>query len=281
MFRPSTLRSFLDGLGARACKRLSQNFLIDGNILRKILIASNICAEDFVIEIGPGPGALTESLLNQGATVLAIEKDPLFAQALKRLQTQDHRLFVFEDDALRFDLVAQLQSLLPHGKKAKLVANLPYHLTTPLITRFVQMNQWVESLTLMVQKEIALRFVASPGSMDYSSISVFLALFSNPFFCFQVEPTCFYPRPKVHSAVVHLVLKQPPDTLDLDSFLKLTRTCFGKRRKMLRSSLKDLYTPEALEKGFTTTGLHPEARPESLSLSQLIDLYSAIASPSA
>lgn len=279
LFKPSELLQFLKDEGIRAKKSLSQNFLIDGNIIRKIIKAAEVEKEEIVIEIGPGPGALTQALLETGAQVIAIEKDTAFAQALSRLQTTDERLQVIQDDFLKFPLEAFLQELQLKGKKIKVVANLPYHITTPVLVRLIPLYPLVHSLTLMVQKEVATRFVAQKGTSDYSSFTIFLQFFSTPRYCFTVEPTCFYPRPSVRSAVVQLILKQPPPIADINAFFQLTRTAFQQRRKMLRSSLRSLYPAQNIEQGLAEQGLNPQARPEELSLDQFIKLFSSLFQP--
>ena len=269
-FKPSELVQLLEQLGTKAKKNLSQNFLIDGNILRKILSAAEIAASDLVIEIGPGPGALTEALLAAGAHVIAIEKDPVFASALHRLQTADERLEIHTEDVLKFPFAAHLQ-----GKtKVKVVANLPYHITTPILERLIFLHENIESLTLMVQKEVAERFTAKKNTPEYGSLTIFLQAYSTARYCFTVEPTCFYPKPKVRSAVVHFSLKTPID-LPPD-FFRLTRTAFQKRRKMLRSSLRELHAPERIEQALSAEGLNPEARPEDLSLDEFRSLASRL-----
>lgn len=264
IYKPSELMVFLDSLGTKAKKSLSQNFLIDGNILRKIALASKVREGDLVLEIGPGPGALTEELLIHGAKVIAVEKDHLFAQALKRFEQVE----VYEEDIMEFDITQKI----PKGSKAKLIANLPYHLTTPILTKIVPLFEYFESITVMVQEEVARRFVAKPSTCEYSSISVFLNLFSEPKYEFKVSRNSFMPAPTVDSAIVTLVLKKPPD-INLDSFFELTRTAFQHRRKMLKASLKDLYAPQLMMEGLNHIGLNPLSRPENLSKDQFLNLF--------
>jgi 16S rRNA (adenine1518-N6/adenine1519-N6)-dimethyltransferase len=272
IYRPSELTCFLRELGISAKKNLSQNFLIDGNIISKIAASAQITPEDTVLEIGPGPGALTEALLKTGAKVIAIEKDPVLAQALARLQTSDNRLEIFEQDFLAFPLESVLKERLRKGQRAKVVANLPYHLTTPIIVNLVPLNALISSLTLMVQKEVADRFVAKKNCSDYSSFTVFLKYFTLAKYCFTIEPTCFHPKPKVRSAVVNFSLITPPQPVPID-FFRMTRTAFQKRRKMLRASLKELYGSENIENALRTIGLSHEARPQQLSLEEFIQMY--------
>lgn len=270
LYQPSSLRLYLDDLGVSAKKSLSQNFLIDGNIIRKIIEHAHVEKGDVVIEIGPGPGALTDALIDAGAHLIAIEKDAIFSSALiKRHPTAE----IFADDFMNFPLESFLKKRLMAHQKAKVVANLPYHLTTPIITKLVPLNPFLSSLTLMVQKEVADRFIAKKNSSQYSSISLFLQYYTNPRLCFSIEPSCFYPKPTVRSAVVHFDLKNPPPSFPEEKFFQVTRKSFQKRRKMLRASLKDLYGAQTIEKNLETLELDPLSRPENLSLEEFMEFF--------
>ncbi|MGE5195716.1 MAG: 16S rRNA (adenine(1518)-N(6)/adenine(1519)-N(6))-dimethyltransferase RsmA [Anaerolineae bacterium] len=274
LFRLSHLKDFLTELGnIKANRRLSQNFLIDGNIIRKIIQTGAVLPGDLVVEIGSGPGALTQALLEAGAQVIAIEKDPLFARELFRLQTNDKRLEVMEADFLKLPIEELLREKCHLKKKAKVVANLPYHITTPIIAKLIPLHQLISSLTLMVQKEVAVRFTAEAGSRDYSSITVFLNYFSHPRFCFTIAPSCFYPSPSVQSAIVQFELRPPLLEPHSDLFFKLTRTAFQKRRKMLRASLKSTYGSAAVEHALITIEKNPKSRPEDLTLQDFLSLF--------
>lgn len=270
---PSVLHDFLQSHGMRAKKHSSQNFLIDGNIIRKIVSASQVQKGDVVLEIGPGPGALTQELLLRGAQVIAVEKDPLLAKALYRLQTEDSRLLVIEQDILEFPFETFFHTKLSKGQKIKVVANLPYHITTPIITLLLPKNEYIESMTLMVQKEVARRFVALRGSKDYSSFTVYIEHFGKVKYCFTVEPTCFYPKPSIQSAIVHFTLENKPIIEKQEILFPMIRTAFSKRRKMLKSSLKELYPSAEIEKALEHIGLNPLARPEELSRDHFIALH--------
>jgi 16S rRNA (adenine1518-N6/adenine1519-N6)-dimethyltransferase len=253
MYRPTELRKFLTTLGVHPKKSLSQNFLIDGNIVRKILTFADVKKGETVIEIGPGPGALTEELARIGAQIIAIEKDRIFAKALERIPGVCIRC----EDALDVDY-AELQG--------QIVANLPYHITTPFLAKIIPLHRNFSSATLMIQKEVAERILAPPGSKTYGSLSVFVQFYTTPTYGFTVEPTCFYPRPKVKSAVIQLRLHPPPPVTSIDRFFQMTRTAFSMRRKTLRASLKRLYPNASL----------PQQRPEELSLSDFLTLFEEI-----
>lgn len=269
IYKPSELASFLSELGIHPKKGLSQNFLIDGNIIRKIVGAANVQPGDWVVEIGPGPGALTEELLKAGASVIAIEKDRTLAEALKRLQTEDQRLEVFCQDVQEFPI----EEVLKGKSQVKLIANLPYHLTTPIITRFIPLIEHFSDLVVMVQDEVAKRLTSPPGNKVYGSITVFINYFTNPTYAFKVGRNCFYPPPNVDSAILHLKLKTPPKVSDEKAFFEMTRGAFEQRRKMLRASLKELYPPEKVMAALEKMGLAPTVRPEELSLNEFITLF--------
>lgn len=276
IYKPSELHQFLEGLGVQPKKGLSQNFLIDGNILRKIAATAHVEPGDLVLEVGPGPGSLTEELLRKGAHVIAVEKDPVFAKALSRLSFPPGALDIYCDDILTFPVEKVLAPLLKEGKKAKVIANLPYHLTTPIIALLVEQRHLFSTLVLMVQEEVARRFVAKPKTSAYSSFTVFLNFYSEAHYAFTVNRQCFFPSPKVDSAIVVLELKESPFIDNREAFFKLTRTAFQHRRKMLRGSLKELYPSEDIENALMQMGQSPLARPEELSLEDFIKLFAKL-----
>jgi 16S rRNA (adenine1518-N6/adenine1519-N6)-dimethyltransferase len=253
---PSELRQFLNSLGVKPKKGLSQNFLIDGNIIRKILKEAAIAPGDTVLEIGGGPGALTEALVEKGAHVIAVEKDPVYAEALKRFKNSE----VFTEDIREFDF-----SLLP--PHTKVVSNLPYHLTAPILTLLVPRYSLFRSITVMVQEEVARRMTAKPKTKEYSSLTLFLNFYSDTRYAFKVSRHCFYPQPKVDSAVVTLLPKIPPP-VDAAIFFKLIHTAFQQRRKMVKTTLGSAA-------GAILASLHenPQSRPEELSLDTFLALY--------
>jgi 16S rRNA (adenine1518-N6/adenine1519-N6)-dimethyltransferase len=276
--KPSVLQSFLCEQGMKAKKHSSQNFLIDGNIIKKIINAADVVQGDIILEIGPGPGALTQEMLERGAKVVAVEKDKQLANALYRLQTLDNRLTVLEQDVLDFDIPSYFSSELHSGRKIKVVANLPYHITTPIISKLLPLHHIIYSMTLMVQKEVAHRFTANKGTKDYSSFTIFIQHFGTVKYCFTVEPTCFYPKPSVKSAVVHFVLKEMEQVENQEKFFLMIRTAFLKRRKMLKSSLKELYPTEKVEQSLQELHLNPLARPEELTRENFLSLYKKLVS---
>ncbi len=278
LYKPTELAEFLNSLGIAPKKGLSQNFLIDGNIIRKILQAAEVKAGDLVLEIGPGPGALSEALLAQGVTLLAVEKDRILAQALERLRTEQNELEVFCDDILEFPM-ERLVRYVEGGRRIKVIANLPYHLTTPILIRLLPVRELFASLTVMVQDEVAKRMTALPGTKAYGSLTLFLNFHAKTRYSFPVSSRCFYPVPKVESAVVTLELCESPAVSDQNKLFQLTRTAFCHRRKMLRASLKELYPPSVIVEALHSLQLPQETRPEELSLEQFIALCEALPSP--
>jgi 16S rRNA (adenine1518-N6/adenine1519-N6)-dimethyltransferase len=256
---PSELLEFLRTLRVHPKKGFSQNFLIDGNIMRKILETADVHAGDSVFEIGPGPGALTEALMAKGAHVIAIEKDPVYAEALKRFPKVD----VYSGDILDFDV-----ELLPW--KIKVVSNIPYHLTAPILSLLVPRYEIFTSITLMVQEEVARRMTAQPKTKDYGSLAVFLNFYSETKYAFKVSRNCFYPKPKVDSAVVTIKPRQPPDA-EADAFFTMVRAVFQHRRKMVKTTL-GLWVEDLLY----SLGENPKARPEELSLEVFLKIFRKI-----
>lgn len=276
IYKPTELICFLEKFGLKPKKGLSQNFLIDGNIIRKIIKEAKIQKDSLILEIGPGPGALTQALLEEKASVIAIEKDQNLAVALERLQTPDKRLQIFSEDFLEFNLEEKLAPFIQEGKKITVVANLPYNITTPILIKLLPARKFFSSIFVMVQEEVAQRFVAVPKTKEYSSFTIFIRFFAIPAYLFFVSKNCFFPAPKVDSAVLELKLHKPPSVENQAAFFTMTRTAFEHRRKMLRSSLKDLYAPQQITKALEQMGKRAETRPEELFLEEFLHLFSLL-----
>jgi len=259
----SDLISFLKSVDVRPRKSLSQNFLVDPNILRKIVDLAEIEPGEPVLEIGAGPGSLTSALLAKGARVYAVELDPIFAGALERFQNGN--LNVFQADILKFPI-----EKLP--KNIKVVANLPYHITSPILERLFASS--FSSITIMVQKEVADRMASAPGSKDFGSLSVFVQFYSKIAGSFIVPPACFYPQPKIDSTVIRLNSTPPPE-VDPVKFFGFVHKAFQQRRKMITSSLG--LPKEAVRNVLVSIGARPDARPETLSLDQWAGLTEKLA----
>ncbi|EPP34401.1 dimethyladenosine transferase [Chlamydia ibidis] len=269
---PEQLLRFLSEVHGRPKKSLSQNFLIDGNILRKIIQVSGVKEGDWVLEIGPGFGALTQQLVNEGANVIALEKDSMFADTLRELP-----IHLEITDACKYCL-ASLKDKGWSGQ-GRVVANLPYHITTPLLTKlFLEAPKQWKTITVMMQDEVARRLTSQPGNKDYGSLTVFLNFFANIQYAFKVSPSCFYPKPQVCSAVVHMQVKDrfPLDDSLLSSFFSLTRAAFNQRRKFLANTLKNLYDKEIVISALTNLGFSEKVRPEMLSLEDYLRLFHSL-----
>ena len=203
LYRPSELKEFLILNGINPKKALSQNFLIDGNVLKKIVDISKIEKNEIILEIGPGPGALTEQLIEAKAQIIAVEKDEELFRLLPRLDESNKQLHLFNDDIMRFPIEKTLLSFLQKDKKAKVIANLPYHLTTPILEKIMPMNHIFSKIIVMVQDEVARRFVAQPGSPEYGSFTVFLNYYSNRILYKTCPCTIFITLKFIQSRIIY------------------------------------------------------------------------------
>lgn len=267
LYKPTELNKFLKDLGVEPKKGLSQNFLIDGNILNKLIRASAVQKGDTVLEIGPGPGVLTEALLKTGASVVAIEKDETLANHLKRLD--NGKLKILIDDFRNI----HLKRLLKDNQKFKVIANIPYSITGLVIRRLLPLTLLVHSIHLMVQKEVAERCVAKVQTKDYSSFTLFVNYHAQAKYLFTVPRTCFHPKPKVDSAIIEFILQPPPVEAPYEPLFEMIQAAFQQRRKMLRSSLKTFAKPNQIEETLAAFGHKKTARPQELSLTDFSNLW--------
>jgi 16S rRNA (adenine1518-N6/adenine1519-N6)-dimethyltransferase len=269
------LREVIHNLGLSARKSLSQNFILDLNVTRRIARAAGSLAGRTVIEVGPGPGGLTRALIAEGAErIVAIERDPRCEPALAEIAGKVHgRLEVIIGDATEIDLGA-----LAEGRRAIIVANLPYASATSLLVSWLTLQTWppwYESLTLMFQREVAERVVAKPGERAYGRLSVLAGWRSRARILFDLPPTVFVPPPKVISSLVRVEPIAEPLSCRLADLEKVTAAAFGQRRKMLRSSLRQVTADtEAL---LRQAEISPEVRPEQLSVADFCRLAQLIA----
>jgi len=259
------LRDVLAEHGLMAKKSFGQHFLLDLNITRKIARLAGVGAGDHVIEVGPGPGGLTRALLETGAQVTAIEKDPRFIPLLEDLAVAaDGALTLRLEDALTAD-----ETAIAAGAPAHVVSNLPYNVGTALLIKWLIGGFTPASMTLMFQKEVAERVVAQPGDGAYGRLAVIAAATAEARLIMDVPARAFTPPPKVQSAVVRLVPHaQRLEPARLDALQKVTAAAFGQRRKMLRSSLKSLGGEALCE----AAGVSPEARAETIALEGFLAL---------
>lgn len=261
-----SLREVIEHHGLLAKKNLGQNFLLNMDVTRRIARAAGSFENATVLEVGPGPGGLTRALLEAGARIVAIERDHRCLGILGDIQAAfPGRLQVIEGDAL----VLSPQAVVPEGN-IKIVANLPYNIGTALLIQWLSNMDRIISLTLMFQKEVALRLLAKPRTKDYGRLSVLTQWLCDGQRLFDLSPKAFTPAPKVTSSVVHLAPKSlsPEETALFPAISAITRHAFGQRRKMLRSSLKPLF-PEAR---LTELGINPCARAEELAVADFIRL---------
>lgn len=263
----------LQDYGFRFSKALGQNFLIDGNIVRKIVDAAEVTEEDIILEIGCGIGTLTEELALRAKQVFCVEIDqrlrPLLQESLPYENVE-----IFFGDVLKVDLAEELSRRFGEAE-IKVVANLPYYVTTPIIEKLIESKLHLTSITVMVQKEVAERFSAHPNTKAYGSLSVFLQFFADVSYCFTVPRNVFMPRPNVDSAVVHLQVKENIPDIDQEQFFQIVRGGFSKRRKTLLNALSSYHfnlTKEEVEEILQRSNIAPSRRAESLSIEEFIVL---------
>lgn len=262
-------------------KKFGQNFLIDTHVLDKIIAAAEVTKEDFVLEIGPGIGTMTQYLAYAAREVCAVEIDPALIPILEdTLQAYDN-VTVINEDILKLDL-RKLAEEKNQGKPIKIVANLPYYITTPIIMGLFEKHVPVESITVMVQKEVAARMQAGPGTKDYGALSLAVQYYAEPYIVANVPPNCFMPRPNVGSAVIRLTThRQPPvKAADEKLMFQIIRASFNQRRKTLVNGLynaPELHIPkERTAAVLEEMGLAPGIRGEALELSQFAELSSRL-----
>lgn len=258
------LREIISRHGLHASKALGQNFILDRQLLAKIAAIPGPLEGQTAYEVGPGPGGLTNALLDAGASVVAVERDRRCMPALAELESAyPGKLRVIDADALTIDERSEA------GDGAHIVSNLPYNVGTALLLRWMSgpWPPWWRSLTLMFQREVAARIVAAPGTKDYGRLSILSQWRANARIVLNVHRSAFVPPPKVMSAVVHIVPKDMPEGVDLAVLERLTEAAFGQRRKMLRSSLKEL--PGALE-ALERVGIDSARRAETVSVDDFV-----------
>ncbi len=235
---PKKIKEIMSRHGFKISKSLGQNFLIDGNILERIIKIAGITKEDCIIEIGPGIGNLTQYIAEAAKFVVAVEIDKALIPILKDTLRDYSNIEIINEDILKIDL-HKLNGDRFQNQKIKVVANLPYYVTTPIIMKFLEERVPIESLTVMVQKEVARRIQAEPGTKDYGSLSIAAQYYSEPNILLNVPPSVFIPQPNVESAVIKLeILKEPKVYVEKEGlFFALIRDAFGKRRKTILNAL--------------------------------------------
>ena len=258
-------------------KKFGQNFLIDTHVLEKIISAAGITKNDCVLEIGPGIGTITQYLAENAGHVVAVEIDRNLIPILKETLADYDNMTVINEDILRVDIKA-LAEEYNGGKPIKVVANLPYYITTPIIMGLFESGVPIDNITVMVQKEVADRMKEGPGSKDYGALSLAVQYYAEPEIVANVPPNCFIPRPNVGSAVIRLTRhkEMPVEVKDPALMFKIIRASFNQRRKTLQNGLGNAselpYTKEQIAAAIAEMGLTPTIRGEALSLAQFAQL---------
>ena len=273
----TSIRQELSEYGLSPKKKLGQHFLVDRNILKKVVQTAGIEKDDVVLEVGPGLGMMTLVLADQAKRVVAVEIDSKLVEILKKKVGGYPHVEVIQKDILEMDF-KQLHER--EGQPIKVVANLPYQISTPLLFQFIEAKEAFSSLTLMLQKEVAERMTAPPGGKDYGPLSIFIQLATDLSLPFFIKPSCFFPPPKVDSAVVHMTWKDRPTVTiqDMEWFKKVVRGCFNYRRKTLINGLKysGLLLPADTAERMNRVGMDPQRRPETLTLQEFANLAEAL-----
>ena len=258
-------------------KKFGQNFLIDAHVLEKIISAAGITKDDCVLEIGPGIGTMTQYLAENAGHVVAVEIDRNLIPILKETLADYDNVTVINEDILRVDIKA-LAEEYNGGKPIKVVSNLPYYITTPIIMGLFESGVPIDNITVMVQKEVADRMKEGPGSKDYGALSLAVQYYAEPEIVANVPPNCFIPRPNVGSAVIRLTRhkEMPVEVKDPALMFKIIRASFNQRRKTLQNGLGNApelpYTKEQIAAAIAEMGLTPTIRGEALSLAQFAQL---------
>jgi 16S rRNA (adenine1518-N6/adenine1519-N6)-dimethyltransferase len=263
-------------LSVRPKKSLSQNFLINDRAARRIVDSLDIQESDTVLEIGAGKGALTKHLLKKATKVIAVEIDKRLCQHLERTFPERENLVLINQDVLKIDF----GRLTDQEGHFKVIGNLPYQITSPLLSLLLENREYIPLSVLMVQREVARRICAQPGNKDWSPLSVSVQLYSEVKTLFSLKPASFFPPPQVESSVIKITFLKKPKTLvgDKELFFSVIRSAFGQRRKMILNSLSgNLNLPKGqLERIFSKVQIDPRRRPETLSIQEFADLSSAL-----
>ena len=261
-------------------KKFGQNFLIDSHVLDKIVSAAGITKDDFVLEIGPGIGTMTQYLAASARKVFAVEIDKALIPILEDTLKEFDNVQVINQDILKVD-IKKLAEEHNDGKPIKVVANLPYYITTPIIMGLFESEVPIDSITVMVQKEVADRMKVGPGTKDYGALSLAVQYYAEPYIVANVPPNCFMPRPKVGSAVIRLTRheKPPVEVADEKLMFRLIRASFNQRRKTLANGLNNSpelsYSKEEIQQTIEKCGFKAGIRGEALTLEDFAKLANA------
>ena len=273
LHNPAVIRPLLEKHGFHFSKSMGQNFLIKEWVPKRIAAAAEIDGSCGVLEIGPGIGVLTRELCSAAGRVVAVELDRSLIPVLQETLADFDNVNVIGGDILKLDLVRLAEDEF-RGLRPVVCANLPYNITTPALQALLQPALF-EDITVMIQKEVARRICARPGTSDYGAFTVFVSYYAEPSICFDVAPDCFYPQPKVTSTVIRLRRKaEPADLLDRELLFSITRSVFAHRRKTLLNGLSPLFadrlTKQQIADVIRKLGYAPTVRGETLSLHEFV-----------
>lgn len=274
---PKNTIEILQKYGFMFQKKFGQNFLIDTHVLDKIVSAAGVTKEDMVLEIGPGIGTMTQYLAENAGKVVAVEIDKNLIPILEDTLKEYDNITVINDDILKVD-INKLAEEMNGGRPIKIVANLPYYITTPIIMGLFESNVPIDNITVMVQKEVADRMQVGPGSKDYGALSLAVQYYAKPYIVANVPPNCFMPRPNVGSAVIRLTrhAKPPVEAENPKLMFQLIRASFNQRRKTLLNGLANSqelsFSKEQIAGAIESLGLPAAVRGETLKLEQFAEL---------
>lgn len=274
LYSPSYIKEILSRHGFKFSKSLGQNFLIDGNIVRNIVEKAGITKDDCVLEIGPGIGTLTEELALSAKKVVAVEIDKDLIPILDETVGKYENVEVIHSDILKIDIDKLIDEKL-EGGPVKVVANLPYYVTTPIITKLIEEKLNIDSIVVMVQKEVAERMAASPGGKIYGSLSVLIDYYSTAEIILNAPKTVFMPQPKIASSVIRLKIKKDLADVDSEKLFKVVRASFSKRRKTILNALSTYgfdIEKDTIRACLDMSGINPSERAERLSTEDFIKI---------
>lgn len=277
---PSATKEIINKYSFAFQKKFGQNFLIDSNVLESIIRGAEITKDDFVLEIGPGIGTMTQYLCEASRQVVAVEIDKMLIPILEDTLSEYDNVEVINQDVLKVD-IKSLAEEKNNGKPIKVVANLPYYITTPIIMGLFESGVPIDSITIMVQKEVADRMQTGPGSKDYGALSLAVQYYATAKVILNVSATCFMPRPNVDSAVIKLTRHKEPtvNVADEKLMFKIIRASFNQRRKTLVNGLKNSpelsFSKEQIVKAIEKIGKPETIRGEALTLEEFAELANA------
>ncbi len=267
----TSVRKLLAQYAIHPRKRLGQSFLEDINIIRRIVALAEPARNETVVEIGAGLGFMTEELVKKAGRVIALEVDSRLAAVLRQRFIGQDRVEVLQTDVLKYDFSSACS-----GERIKVVGNIPYYISSPILFHLLDFRRSISLMILMLQKELADRIAAPPGTKDYGIPSILVARYTRATRELTVPPTCFYPVPDVVSSVLRIVVRHEPDLLDEPLFVKIVRAAFAQRRKTLWNNIRHIGIPEEMvSKMFAVSGIDRTRRAETLSIEEFSLLTAA------